>query len=121
MESKHQKFERMRDARLPKAVKAIELLGNLASRDYERSADEVRALLDQLYDAVEGVADEFGVGEAPAPVDLPDHHPGPVSVSDKAALKQAFMLMKGGEAERGMEAMAKVFLGWSHISEEETA
>lgn len=61
METKNQKFRRMLELRLPKAVKAIELLANLSRKtDYEWTAPQLQSMLDQLDDAVDGVAQAFG-------------------------------------------------------------
>lgn len=151
-DEKRSDFDRMLDGRLPKAVKAVELLANLARKsDYAWTPSVLQTMLDQLDDAVDMVAKSFGASAGPAPasnaggscevgltpapteaagaasvrggseareVALPPHHPGPVSTTDKTALKAAFLRMKRGEVEAGMKDMAKVFLGWSHLSEE---
>lgn len=85
-ESKHEKFLRMREARVPKAVHAIGLLSNLSSHHYECDEDEAAALVGDLQTAVDEVAAAFGVrvaasaaadetavaaGEAPAEEDAP--------------------------------------------------
>lgn len=61
-ETKQEKFDRMLEARLPKAVKAIELLGNLSRKgDYEWHGSQIDDMLDQLEGAVDGVMDAFGI------------------------------------------------------------
>lgn len=60
-ETKHEKFVRMRDARLPKTIHSIGLLANLASHHYECSEDEAKALVTELQGAVDGIAEVFGV------------------------------------------------------------
>ena len=60
-ETKHDKFVRIRDMRMPKAVHAIELLGNLGSHHYEFTPEEARALVDELDAAVATVADALGI------------------------------------------------------------
>lgn len=60
-ESKHDKFVRMRDARVPKAVHATALLANLSSHHYESSSEEAAELVEALSQAVITVATAFGV------------------------------------------------------------
>lgn len=60
-ETKHQKYIRMVDARLPKAIHAIELLENLASTNYENTPEDAQALVDALEGAVTGVRNAFGL------------------------------------------------------------
>ncbi len=64
-ETKHEKFVRMRDARVPKAVHAIGLLANLSSHHYECSQDEARAMINELQAAVDEIAEAFGVARKP--------------------------------------------------------
>jgi hypothetical protein len=139
METKNEKFLRMLDGRLPKALHAIGLLENLSRKnDYEWTPAQLQSMLDQLDDAVDGVAQAFGlmVDAAKAPPKPPASaaegevdllalmrreqqqimSAGPVPVSDKAALKRAYDMIAGGDAAGGMKAMGRVFLGWSHIS-----
>lgn len=66
-ESKHEKFLRMREARVPKAVHAIGLLSNLSSHHYECDEDEAAALVADLLTAVDEVAAAFGVCGAASP------------------------------------------------------
>lgn len=61
METKHDKFIRIRDQRVPKALKAIELLGNLASHNYESSPEEQEEMIGQLLHQVDLVVLEFGL------------------------------------------------------------
>jgi hypothetical protein len=62
------RFERVILPRVEKAVHAIALLGNGASRDYETTPEEIRALLDELQDALDAVearyADRLGVARS---------------------------------------------------------
>jgi hypothetical protein len=68
METKAEKFHRLRDARLPKAVHAITLMGNLSGPNYEWTPQEAEKLIGELRDAVEDVAKEYGVGAPTTPV-----------------------------------------------------
>lgn len=60
-ETKHEKFLRMRDSRVPKATHSIELLANLASHHYESSGAEARELVISLSASIAVVAEAFGV------------------------------------------------------------
>lgn len=60
-ETKNEKFIRMRDMRVPKAVHATELLANLSSHHYESSPEEAEALVLALGQAVTTVAKAFGI------------------------------------------------------------
>ena len=65
-DEKRADFDRMLEGRLPKAVKAIELLANLARKsDYAWTPAVLQTMLDQLDDAVDMVAQAFG-SAAPA-------------------------------------------------------
>ena len=63
MESKNDKFKRIRDVRLPKALKSIDLLGNLGASDYEASDEERADLIMQLQDMVDEVVIKLGLKE----------------------------------------------------------
>jgi len=63
-ETKHEKFERLRDARLPKITHALDILSNLGGSGYESSEAERRAVVDELQAAVDAVAEQFGVSSA---------------------------------------------------------
>lgn len=73
-ETKHEKFQRLRDSRLPKAIHAIELLGNLGSSGYESSLGERQAIVAALQKAVDAVAATF---EIPAKPTTPEPAPKP--------------------------------------------
>lgn len=82
-ETKHEKFLRLSDARLERAVHHILLLENLAGPGYEHVDDEGQKLVDVMQEAVDKVATAFGVEayvppvaaaaetEAPAPAVAP--------------------------------------------------
>jgi len=63
MESKNDKFKRIKDVRLPKALKSIDLLGNLGASDYEASDEEKGDLIMQLQDMVDEVVIKLGLKE----------------------------------------------------------
>jgi len=65
IESKREKFDRIRDTRLPKAIKAISLLKNLGRKaDYDYTEAMAREITDELFDAVDEVADALGLPPA---------------------------------------------------------
>lgn len=107
-ETKNEKFERMLDVRLPKALKAVSLLENLSGRDYESYSSQRRALVDQLYDAVDGVADAFGVAAAEAEPAAPEPASEPVSEdgeptrltgTDLSYVRWAYDMLRRGETK----------------------
>ena len=60
METKNDKFKRIRDVRLPKALKSISLLGNVGATDYQASDEEKGEMIRELFDAVREVEDKLG-------------------------------------------------------------
>lgn len=139
MESKQEKFDRMLEARLPKAVKAIELLGNLSNKStYEWHAGQVDDMLDQLGAALDEVMDRFGVpAEAPAPAapievplkesDADTHRYEPktalpetswrspaIDGVDRRDIRAALERLTAdhGKADPGVTALRKIVLGW---------
>lgn len=61
-DEKRDAFQRMLAGRLPKAVKAVELLANLArGSDYAWTNAELQSMTDQLDDAVDTVLGAFGI------------------------------------------------------------
>lgn len=55
-ETKAQAFVRVANLRVPKALKAIKLLGNLGSANYERTQAQADAITKALQDAVSKVS-----------------------------------------------------------------
>jgi len=60
-ETKREKFERMFDSRFPKAIKAIQLLGNLASNDYDPDPERQRAMLSGIEDELDVLIEKYGI------------------------------------------------------------
>jgi len=60
-ESKHDKFVRLRDTRLPNALKQLELLTNLSRPSYDYSGEEAEELVADLESGVKEVAVAFGL------------------------------------------------------------
>lgn len=63
-ETKNEKFVRLRDARLPKILHALDVLSNLGGSAYEASDAEYQDVIEKLDAAVDQVAEAFGI---PAP------------------------------------------------------
>ncbi len=67
-ETKHDKFIRLSEARLERAVHHILLLENLAGPGYEHEDDEGQKLVDVMQEAVDKVATAFGIEAYVPPV-----------------------------------------------------
>lgn len=63
-ETKHEKFIRLAEARVPKALDTIRLVGQLSSNNYENEPDEAEEIVTVLRDAVSNVAELFGIPNA---------------------------------------------------------
>lgn len=135
-DEKREAFQRMRDARLGKALKAIELLGNLARKSgYEYLSSEVLEMLDQLDSAVDTVADAFGckteveTNEEPVaePVSLAefsrlggyDGHVAAVAggaegvdLDQRAEIRWAFDALKRGDKKLAINRLERVLQVW---------
>ena len=79
MSDKAAAFQRIRDARLPKAVKAIDLLGNLSNRgNYQYSDKQARELVREIDLARDNLAKAFQIDQraqkltAAGPISAPD-------------------------------------------------
>ncbi|WP_375264184.1 hypothetical protein [Palleronia sp.] len=133
-ESKHDKFLRLSEARLERAVHHILLLENLAGPGYEHFDDEGQKVVDGMQDAVDKVAKAFGIEPyvPPAPGaaltigtdDEAEDEPAPPAVPTAAAApaepfpneQEDLILLRVGseidlaireiEAGRGLEARA---------------
>ena len=132
-DEKREAFDRMLEGRLPKAVKAIELLSNLSRKgDYAWTNAQLQSMIDQLDDAVDGVMKAFGVettadepkSEAVAPAPFPEPR-ATVSVSaavdgfDKTRIKKAYLRIASGDRVHGMRDLRGVILGWgSHLMDD---
>lgn len=70
-ETAAEKFERILSGRLPKALDAIRLLGNLTNkRDYEFTEAQAQAVVDELQAKVDELAAAFGLEAGHPPVPL---------------------------------------------------
>ena len=60
METKHEKFQRLAEARMNNCLKQIELLGNLSNRSaYEFEDDEIKRMISTLKSAVKELENTF--------------------------------------------------------------
>ncbi len=60
MENKKQKFERLANARVNKALKKLDLIGNLANKNiYDYSENEVNLIINALDEKVKEVKTRF--------------------------------------------------------------
>lgn len=61
---KEEAFIRISSSRLPKAVKSIELLGNLSNRgNYRYSDDQAKGLIRELEEAIDSLAKSFKIDQ----------------------------------------------------------
>jgi len=130
-------FQRMLAGRLPKAVKGIELLTHLARKaDYAYTSAEVKAMLDQIDDAVDGVAQAFGadtgpaVEVAPIPIaraqeitaDWRDKHPEvaaaygkppvPIPGRDRNDIRSVLRMLQAGQNKEATAKLQNIVCGW---------
>jgi len=111
---KRDAFQRMMGGRLPKAVKAVELLANLArGSDYAWTNAELQGMTDQLDDAVDTVLSAFGIetatvddyvqaaGEAPsdiiADIPLKEADSDKLTVNVRSEVKWSYDALKRGD------------------------
>ena len=93
-ETKSEKFQRLRDNRLPKILHAMGLLENLAGSGYESSMTERKALVAALQEATDSVAKAFGVEgpKAGIPVEpRPAPQPDPDVKSEEGKVPHTFV------------------------------
>ena len=62
-QSKKEAFSRISTSRLEKAVKSIELLGNLASHNYESTTQERAAIIERILNEVSILSEKYGVSD----------------------------------------------------------
>lgn len=70
METKSEKFQRIRDQRLPKIIHALGLLENLATPSYESTRDELLDILTELYDKVDEISARFAIPIRDRPIPM---------------------------------------------------
>lgn len=129
-DEKRNDFDRMLEGRLPKALKAVELLTNLARKsDYAWTPAVLQSMLDQLDDAVDMVATAFGASaptatpeRAPAAVDGPEtaqrSEPGgqtgvAVKIDQRAEVRWAHDALRRGNTELAEARLRLVIKAWN--------
>lgn len=85
--------------RLPKAIKAIELLGNLASRDYEQDPGKVWHLIDDLQRELKVLRRKFGYE-----VDRPAAS-APIAITAKDPASPAYGGSEWSDVNEAFEAL----------------
>jgi hypothetical protein len=105
-ESKSEKFQRLRDNRLPKAIHAISLLENLAGSNYESTETEAAALVAELQKSVDAVAEAFGVTRQAQPSEPPAPQPDPEAAVTDDKVPHTFV------ADGGATALSEI--SWAH-------
>ena len=70
-ETKIEKFNRLREARVPKITHAMGLLENLAGPSYESTETTRRELIAEIQQSVDNVAAAFGVAQAVTTIQEP--------------------------------------------------
>lgn len=120
-DEKREAFQRMLAGRLPKAVKAVELLANLSRKsDYAWTSPELQSMVDQLEDALDMVLQSFGVpttGEPePAPAPLPAKPAADgqlaVGIDQRAEVRWAHDALRRGDKELAENRLTRVIGYW---------
>lgn len=126
-DEKREKFQQMMESRLPKAVKAIELLSNLSRKsDYAWTQAELQDMLDRIDDAVDGVAQSFGVAapETPAEEEVIGVVPPPageprsttsiavVDGVDRRDIRAVLRMLHAGDTNKATQLLQKIVCGW---------
>lgn len=118
METKAQKFERISLPRRIDAMRGIRLLGNLTTSDYESTPEQRAAIIGVIEEALDLLKDKWGVTSAATANYTPlSDSPtaaaaGPVSGSDKRAIRDGLYLVQSGRTKEGANAIREVVLGW---------
>lgn len=118
-ESKHDKFLRLADARVTRALDDIRLVGQLSARTYEHKAGEVEIIVKTLADAVSEVAKTFtvpfamkvgkaGKADVTAPSIFEETKPKTLQETNKVKLTvaKALDLLKQGESAAAQALLA---------------
>lgn len=66
-ESKQEKFVRLAEARVNRALKDIALIGNLSTKQYESTPEQVGRIMSALYEAVDTTGSKYaGADDKPS-------------------------------------------------------
>jgi len=105
-ETKREKFERMFDSRFPKAIKAIQLLGNLASNDYDPDPERQREMLNGIEEELDVLIEKYGIEL------LPDAEPEatspPYGGEEWDKVNRAYEHLIADEFDEAQELLANV-------------
>lgn len=113
LETKREKFVRLRDARLPKITHAMDILANLGGTAYESSEAERLAVVQELRGAVDHIASEFGVAQAALePEPTPDTKPEEVHSTKAVEVPDTEDVRSTDIAEGGSQARHEI--AWAY-------
>lgn len=108
-ETKSEKFIRIRDARLPKIVAAIKLLGNLAGPGYEYTETEAQELVSELDTAVTKIYGQFGLATPDFDTAVEFDADSPHHTTDRATLDRSILQLKIDRALNAVESLPDLF------------
>lgn len=109
-ETKREKFERLRDARVPKITHAMGIVENLAGAGYESTPADRQALVNELQAAVDRISEAFQVPTRM--LGSPEPTPKPIECTTPKAKICTDDAQPSDPAEGG--ALAKHEIAWAY-------
>jgi hypothetical protein len=110
--TKRETFRRLLDSRLPKATKAVKLLGNLSRKgQYEYTHLEAQQLIKELQAEVNTLADKFKVTTtAPEPIVTAPTKPteGRLDMKDRGDVAWAYDMLIRGKTDEAKKMLHRV-------------
>jgi hypothetical protein len=110
--TKRETFRRLLDSRLPKATKAVKLLGNLSRKgQYEYTHLEAQQLIKELQAEVTTLADKFKVTTtAPEPTTTAPTKPteGRLDMNDRGDVAWAYEMLLRGKTDDAKKMLHRV-------------
>jgi len=110
--TKRETFRRLLDSRLPKATKAVKLLGNLSRKgQYEYTHLEAQQLIKELQAEVTTLADKFKVTTtAPEPTTTAPTKPteGRLDMKDRGDVAWAYDMLLRGKTDEAKKMLHRV-------------
>lgn len=103
METKREKFLRLQDARLSKAIKSIELLENLSGSAYEWSKPDAVKMIRSLNDAVDAISEAYGIETTSKDVFVP-------IPLNESYVRWSYDKLKAGRTKEGTELLHKALM-----------